>query len=254
MNLIAARLTLRRRLKAEAKAHAVWVAQVNESSILRGKLKHAHPDEVDYLTAQLTHSINTAKTDHGIWESALDLVERVKANIQAEEQKRGSTATSCSLALAKAVAQWEGGQSADGLFHSYQDSVGVWTVGYGHTAADGAPIPGPGLRPLTRAEATTLLLHDLNSYYAPAVNQAVKAAHWMLTQKQFDALTSFCYNLGAGYFSPNHDIGWAIRQHEVHQIAQYMLNYDHAGGVVLAGLQHRRQWESQLFLGGTYTI
>ena len=202
MNLIAGRLTLRSRLRKAAAAKAVWAAQCQASSVLREKLKHAHPDDVASLTRQLTHSINTAKTDHGAWAAAVNLVERVKRNIQEEEQRRGKTATTSSMALAKAVAVWEGGQSSDGLFRPYQDSVGVWTVGYGHTSADGAPIPGPGLRPLTQAEAVTLLLHDLNVAYAPSVAAAVKAAHWMLTPKQFDALTSFCYNLGPGYFSP----------------------------------------------------
>jgi lysozyme len=254
MNLIKGRLTLAYRTRKADAAYKAWVAQCNDSSVLREKLKNAHPDDIPSLKRQLVHSINTAKTDHGTWKLWVNAVERVKANIQAEEQRRGITATTCSLDLAKAVAVWEGGESSDGLFHPYQDSVGVWTVGYGHTSADGPPIPGPGLRPLSREEATTLLLHDLNTSYAPAVEAAVKAAKWMLTQKQFDALTSFCYNLGPGYFSPNHDIGWAIRQHDVHGIAQDILHYNHAGGQVLAGLTRRREWESQLFEGGTYTV
>ncbi|MGH2397982.1 MAG: lysozyme [bacterium] len=39
---------------------------------------------------------------------------------------------------------------------AYQDSVGVWTIGYGHTAATGPPTVKPGMR-LSKAGVDALL-------------------------------------------------------------------------------------------------
>src|SRR5205085_10293748 len=66
--------------------------------------------------------------------------------------------------LVSAVAQWEGGQSKDGLFHPYQDSVGVWTIGFGHTEGVSA-----ATAPWTLAQAETKLTEDLNVKYRPPI-------------------------------------------------------------------------------------
>jgi lysozyme len=79
---------------------------------------------------------------------------------------------------------------------SYKDSVGVWTVGVGHTAACGAPIPGPGVR-ITAAEADACLKRDLAKFEG-AVNRAVKVP---LADHEFDALVSLCFNIGEGAFA-----------------------------------------------------
>jgi len=75
----------------------------------------------------------------------------------------------------------------------YKDSVGVWTLGIGHTAAAGFPDPKSFTGALTVAEAFGLLRHDIMKYEA-AVNKAVTVP---LKQHEFDALVSFHYNTGA---------------------------------------------------------
>lgn len=77
--------------------------------------------------------------------------------------------------------------------NAYRDSVGVWTIGIGHTAAAGDPRPYPGMR-ITAAEADAILSRDLVQY-ENAVSEAVKV---QLTQYEFDALVSFCFNIGTG--------------------------------------------------------
>jgi lysozyme len=79
---------------------------------------------------------------------------------------------------------------------AYLDSVGVWTIGVGHTSAAGPPNVTPGLT-ITDAECDQLLARDLVQY-EDAVNKAVTAK---LNQNQFDALTSFCFNVGTGGFT-----------------------------------------------------
>lgn len=76
---------------------------------------------------------------------------------------------------------------------AYKDSVGVWTIGVGHTAAAGPPVPKAGMT-ITRQEAEDLFARDLVQY-EDAVNKALKAK---VSQQQFDALVSICYNIGVG--------------------------------------------------------
>ncbi|SEM68520.1 Phage-related lysozyme (muramidase), GH24 family [Bosea lupini] len=76
---------------------------------------------------------------------------------------------------------------------AYIDSVGVWTIGIGHTAAAGAPVPYRGLT-ITRAECDAIFARDIVQY-EDAVRRAVTVP---LADHQFDALTSICYNIGTG--------------------------------------------------------
>lgn len=123
----------------------------------------------------------------------------------------------------------------------YLDSVGVWTIGVGHTAAAGAPDPGHPTPALTLAEAFSLFEQDVASYVA-AVNAAIRVP---LAQHEFDALVSFHYNTG--------------------RIATASLTASiNAGNKTLAGTQFmnwksppsiipRRKKEQLLFRTGTYS-
>lgn len=73
----------------------------------------------------------------------------------------------------------------------YKDSVGVWTIGVGHTAAAGAPHP-QSTPSMTIAEAMDLFRRDVARYEAD-VDRAVTVP---LQQHEFDALVSFHYNTG----------------------------------------------------------
>src|SRR6185437_6241595 len=72
---------------------------------------------------------------------------------------------------------------------AYQDQVGVWTIGYGHT---GPEVHG-GLA-ITEDQADLLLHSDVAAAVA-CVNRAVTAG---ISQSQFDALVDFVFNLGCG--------------------------------------------------------
>lgn len=75
----------------------------------------------------------------------------------------------------------------------YKDSVGVWTIGVGHTRAAGPPDPETFLNELTLAQAFGLFENDVRKYVTD-VNRALKVK---VTQQQFDALVSFHFNTGA---------------------------------------------------------
>lgn len=74
---------------------------------------------------------------------------------------------------------------------AYQDSVGVWTIGIGHTTAAGPPAVTQGLT-LTLAEAFDLFAKDIAKYEA-RVNAALTVS---VSQNVFDACVSFDYNTG----------------------------------------------------------
>jgi len=124
---------------------------------------------------------------------------------------------------------------------AYQDQVGVWTIGYGHT---GREVHG-GLA-ITEEHADVLLESDIASAVA-CVNRAVTAE---ISQCQFDALVDFVFNLGCARL-----LGSTLLRHvnagEFDLAAAQFPLWDHAGGVVVPGLLARRNAEMSLFLSGT---
>lgn len=121
----------------------------------------------------------------------------------------------------------------------------VWTIGYGRTGqVDGTPIKS-GMT-ITQAKAETLLMEDLNnSKYSKAVDKLN-----VDNQNQYNALISFCYNLGAGIFTGS--LLAAIKAKNWDSVASQMLLYNKArvNGVLqpLAGLTRRRKAEAELLL------
>ncbi|WES88792.1 lysozyme [Dickeya fangzhongdai] len=125
---------------------------------------------------------------------------------------------------------------------AYQDSVGVWTIGYGWTqAVDGKPVCRGMQIDIATAER---LLRCGVVQYEQAVNQLAKVR---LTQNQFDALVSFAYNLGTRSLSTS-TLLKKLNAGDVAGAAAEFLKWDRAGGKVLPGLTRRRTAERELFL------
>lgn len=125
---------------------------------------------------------------------------------------------------------------------AYQDSVGIWTIGYGWTQpVDGKPIRA-GMT-IKQETAERLLKTGLVSYESD-VSRLVKAG---LTQGQFDALVSFAYNLGARSLSTS-TLLRKLNAGDYAGAADEFLRWNKAGGKVLNGLTRRREAERALFL------
>lgn len=125
---------------------------------------------------------------------------------------------------------------------AYQDSVGVWTIGYGWTQpVDGKPIRA-GMK-IKQETAERLLKTGLVSYESD-VSRLVKVG---LTQGQFDALVSFTYNLGARSLSTS-TLLRKLNVGDYAGAADEFLRWNKAGGKVLNGLTRRREAERALFL------
>ncbi len=132
----------------------------------------------------------------------------------------------------------------EGLFlHTYNDGVGVPTIGYGHTSAAGPPQVHYGMV-ITEAQADQYLAADLASVEAD-VNRLVVVA---INQNQFDALISFHFNTGALGRS---NVLRAINTHQLQLVPNDLMMWCHAGGHVLAGLVRRRKAEGVMFMTST---
>ncbi|MCM1040231.1 MAG: N-acetylmuramoyl-L-alanine amidase [Roseburia sp.] len=152
---------------------------------------------------------------------------------QQESTSCGDGEMSVSERGVELVAKYEGCR-----LEAYKCPAGVWTIGYGHTTGVEA---GQTLPTIEAAKA--LLKEDLQKY-GDYVNKCVKKGQisFPLTQNQFDALTSFCYNCGNGSLQK------LVTDRDAATVADKLLLYNKGGGRVLAGLTKRREEERALFL------
>ena len=119
---------------------------------------------------------------------------------------------------------------------AYLDSVGVATIGYGHTK--GVKMGDT----CTQAQADAWLSEDLKD-----AEECVKAAVTVpMTQHEFDALVSFTFNLGCGNLRKS-TLLRLLNNSDHDGAALEFRRWDKAGGQVLAGLTRRRDAESRLF-------
>ena len=121
---------------------------------------------------------------------------------------------------------------------AYQDQVGVWTIGFGHTAG-----VSEGMT-CTQEQAEAWLQEDL-AWAVSVVNRHVTV---QVTQGEFDALVDFTFNLGAGRFNHSHLLQ-LVNAGDLTGAADEFEKWAYAGGHVVAGLLRRRQAEKDLFTG-----
>lgn len=119
---------------------------------------------------------------------------------------------------------------------AYQDSVGVWTIGYGHTAH-----VAKGME-CSEQQALDWLREDVRTAER-CVSSCVTAE---LTQGEFDALVSWTYNLGCGNLR-NSTLLRKLNACDYDGAAAEFERWTKAGGVELAGLVARREAERERF-------
>ncbi len=119
---------------------------------------------------------------------------------------------------------------------AYKCPAGIWTIGYGHTSGvkEGQAI--------TFSQAEEFLKQDLKRFET-SVRSLVTVA---ITQNQFDALVSFCYNLGAGALKTS-TLLKKLNNGDYNGAAEEFDRWVYANGKKLQGLVRRRAAEKELF-------
>lgn len=136
-----------------------------------------------------------------------------------------------SQTLINAIKRFEGCR-----LEAYQDSAGVWTIGYGHTQGvkRGDRISG--------AQADSYLRQDLARFEAEA--QKVRG---LSQQGRFDAVVDFMYNCGVANFNSSTLKKYIEAGRPAWECQEQFLRWVNAGGRKLGGLVTRRIWEANRF-------
>ena len=119
---------------------------------------------------------------------------------------------------------------------AYQDTSGIWTIGYGHTG---------GVRPgdcIDQERATQLLEGDL-AQAERAVDELVQVS---LTDNQFSALVSFVFNEGEEAFAKS-TLLRKLNEGGYGLVPACLKSWIFDNGKVLPGLVKRRAAEAALW-------
>ena len=147
-----------------------------------------------------------------------------------EQPKIDSVINDAGLALIK---EFEGLR-----LEAYLCPAGVWTIGYGSTGEH--VYQG---KVITEAEAETLLRQDLWRFEDCISN----CVHVMLTDNEYAALVSWCFNIGCGAATSS----TLVRRLNAYEdkervIREELPRWNKGGGGVLPGLVRRREAEIAL--------
>lgn len=116
---------------------------------------------------------------------------------------------------------------------AYQDSKGVWTIGYGHTS---------GVRKgdrISEQRAEELLRADLST-----AEKFVGTIKEVDTQGKYDALVDFAFNCGVANLKSSTLLRLIRQGAKTWEIQEQFLRWVNCGGKKLGGLVTRRIWEA----------
>lgn len=123
---------------------------------------------------------------------------------------------------------------------AYRDSVGIPTIGWGHVKDVKMGMS------ITQKQAEEFLKSDIKP-----VERLLNGMGINYTQNQFDALTSWIFNLGEGNFKKSTMYKNIVARKSDVEITDQMVKWVNAGGRPLLGLKKRRVAEANMFLGKT---
>ena len=125
----------------------------------------------------------------------------------------------------------------------YRCPANLWTVGVGHLIGDGKLLPDSYNRTFSQEEIDGILKSDLRRFELGVHKMLPNVP---LRQHEFDAIISFCFNLGLGAFQRS-TLRQALLRGDKKAAMESLVKYCRAGGKILKGLQTRRLDEKALF-------
>jgi len=124
----------------------------------------------------------------------------------------------------------------------YHDAAGLPTIGYG-TLIDSPEEMVYMTKPITREKAEEFLMRDL-AWAEDSVDRLVTSG---INQSQFDALVSFCYNVGSTKFNGSTLLRRINNDPDDKQLEFQFMRWIYAGGKRSEGLENRRKKEVELY-------
>jgi len=125
----------------------------------------------------------------------------------------------------------------------YKCPAGIPTIGYGNTFYENGSKVKMTDPEITEERATELLLHSLEKFEQYVDSYCIDT----ITQNQFDALTSFCYNLGPANLKASTLLKKVNKNPNDETIRAEFMKWTKAGGKTLQGLVKRRTAEADLY-------
>ena len=118
-------------------------------------------------------------------------------SVTTSEQRRASDK------MLNLIAGWEGYSAA--VYADQLASSRIPTIGYGYTFGKNTVF----YNNISRTEAWAQLVNTVNrASYTTELNRMITKNHFRMNQNQADALISFAYNVGSGYFNSSNETGF----------------------------------------------
>jgi lysozyme len=143
-------------------------------------------------------------------------------------------------------------------YKPYQCPANLWTIGVGSVLyPEQAKIPS-NIEGMAKRKAWPVKPEDNRRWSEEEVDKLLAKdvarferglARYLpirLSQNEYDAILSFCFNLGLGTFQRS-TLRQALLRGDKVMAMQSLLKYNKAGGKVLKGLDNRRKDEAALF-------
>ena len=137
----------------------------------------------------------------------------------------------------------------------YRDTDQTWHIGYGHGNANGfPPFVDENTRLKDADEAMAILVGELNAFYVPQLDAALKAIDFKPNDFQHNACLDIVYNRGAGTFKKSKCYDWLKQPNEKDYLAhaaEAMVNSDVWGFTPLNMAKDRVTGIERVYLGLT---
>jgi GH24 family phage-related lysozyme (muramidase) len=143
------------------------------------------------------------------------------------------------VSAAALIAEFEGLR-----LNAYQDSGGVWTIGYGTTINPVTGLPIKKGDKITKDTALTWLRMQT----AATEGQVKAKLKVKQNDRQISALTSLAYNIGLGAFGRSTLLRLINTGAKPNEIAAQFIRWNKVKGKEVPGLTRRRQLEAELYL------
>lgn len=133
---------------------------------------------------------------------------------------------------------------------AYQDSVGVWTIGYGLTNFDkGLPWKIEKGLTISEDQAEYFLLRSLRQNYLPTVRRVLEGGTYAHPQGMVDGGSDMHYNTGG---IAKASFPAAFKAGDMAAAQTSLMSWNKAGGSALAGLTRRRAGNWKEMTAGDY--